>query len=177
MIALEFIVVLAFILLGARLGSSSARRWRRGAILGVTVSADQMPVDVITIIMAVIAAIATMQVVGGMDYLVRLAERFCGKTRNTSTSCIYCHVPDDNIYRHTAFSMIPVITEVAKRTISAVAPLSIAVPASQMAITARRFGRRGGILGDAGSRWSRLFAAAGNRDSGDVHCLYGHGGS
>lgn len=34
-----------------------------------------IPFDVIEIIMAVIAAIAAMQVAGGMDYLVSLAER------------------------------------------------------------------------------------------------------
>lgn len=145
MIALEFIVVLAFIFLGARLGSigigfAGGAGLLFLAILGVTVSADQMPVDVITIIMAVIAAIATMQVAGGMDYLVRLAERFLRrnpKHLNFLAPIVTYLMTIMAGTGHTAFSMIPVITEVAKENdIRPSRPLSIAVPASQMAITA-----------------------------------------
>ena len=41
----------------------------------IPVSYTHLPFDVIEIMMAVIAAIAAMQVAGGMDYLVSLAER------------------------------------------------------------------------------------------------------
>ncbi|MDD9205147.1 anaerobic C4-dicarboxylate transporter family protein, partial [Georgenia sp. 10Sc9-8] len=43
------------------------------APLGVT--PGDMPLDVTSIIMSVIIAIAAMQVAGGMDYLIDLAER------------------------------------------------------------------------------------------------------
>ena len=145
MIALEFIVVLAFIFLGARLGSigigfAGGAGLLALAILGVTISADQMPVDVITIIMAVIAAIATMQVAGGMEFLVRVAERILRKNPkqlNFLAPVITYLMTIMAGTGHTAFSMIPVITEVAKENdIRPSRPLSIAVPASQMAITA-----------------------------------------
>lgn len=145
MIALEFLIVLAFIFLGARLGSigigfAGGAGLLALAIVGVTVSADQMPVDVITIIMAVIAAIATMQVAGGMDYLVRVAERILRKNPrhlNFLAPIVTYLMTIMAGTGHTAFSMIPVITEVAKENdIRPSRPLSIAVPASQMAITA-----------------------------------------
>lgn len=66
------------IFLGARLGGI-AIGFAGGlgvlvlALLGVTPGA--VPLDVISIIMSVIAAIAAMQVAGGMDYLVDLADR------------------------------------------------------------------------------------------------------
>lgn len=145
MIVLEFLVVLAFIFLGARLGSigigfAGGAGLLALAILGVTISADQMPVDVITIIMAVIAAIATMQVAGGMDYLVRIAERILRRNPrhlNFLAPIVTYFMTIMAGTGHTAFSMIPVITEVAKENdMRPSRPLSIAVPASQMAITA-----------------------------------------
>lgn len=145
MIVLEFLVVLGFIFLGARLGSigigfAGGAGLLALAILGVTISADQMPVDVITIIMAVIAAIATMQVAGGMDYLVRVAERILRKNPkhlNFLAPIVTYLMTIMAGTGHTAFSMIPVITEVAKENdMRPSRPLSIAVPASQMAITA-----------------------------------------
>ena len=42
-----------------------------------------IPFDVISIIMSVIMAIAAMQVAGGMDYLVKLAEKSYAAIRNT----------------------------------------------------------------------------------------------
>lgn len=145
MIALEFLVVLAFIFLGARLGSIGIG-FAGGAglvvlaLLGVTVAASDMPVDVITIIMAVIAAIAAMQVAGGMDYLVRLADRLLRRNPKYLTFLAPVVTYFMTIMAgtgHTAFSMLPVITEVAKENdIRPSRPLSIAVVASQMAITA-----------------------------------------
>lgn len=145
MMLLQFLVVLAFIFLGARLGSigigfAGGAGLLVLAILGVTVASADMPVDVITIIMAVIAAIATMQVAGGMDYLVRFAERILRsnpKYLNFLAPIVTYFMTIMAGTGHTAFSMIPVITEVAKENdIRPSRPLSIAVPASQMAITA-----------------------------------------
>ena len=78
MIWIHLLVVLAAIFLGARLGGI-AIGFAGGlgvlalAVLGV--KPGDMPLEVISIIMAVICAIAAMQVAGGMDWLVDLAER------------------------------------------------------------------------------------------------------
>ena len=85
MIMLELFVVLLFIFLGARIGgigigfAGGAGVIALSFILGVPTSQTYIPVDVILIIMSVITAIAAMQVAGGMDWLVQLAENFLGK--------------------------------------------------------------------------------------------------
>ncbi|MBG0749284.1 Anaerobic C4-dicarboxylate transporter dcuA [Pectobacterium carotovorum subsp. carotovorum PCCS1] len=94
----------------------------------------------IEIIMAVIAAIAAMQVAGGMDYLVSLAEKLLRKHPKYVTFLAPLVTYFMTILAgtgHTAFSTLPVIAEVAKEQgIRPSRPLSIAVVASQIAITA-----------------------------------------
>ena len=108
------------------------------ALLGLT--PGDMPLDVISIIMAVICAIAAMQVAGGMDYLVDVAERILRrnpKHLNFLAPIITYLMTLMAGTGHTAFSTMPVITEVAKENdIRPSRPLSIAVVASQIAITA-----------------------------------------
>ena len=120
MIAVQFLVVLAAIFLGARLGGI-AIGFAGGlgvlvlAMLGVTPGA--MPLDVVSIIMSVIAAIAVMQVAGGMDYLVDLADRALRKNPkhlNFLAPLITYLMTIMAGTGHTAFSTMPVITEVAK---------------------------------------------------------------
>lgn len=143
MIALQLAVVLAAIFVGARLGGI-AIGFAGGlgvlvlALLGVSPGA--MPLDVISIIMSVIAAIAAMQVAGGMDYLVDLADRFLRRSPRHLTflaplvTYLMTFMAGTG---HTAFSTLPVITEVAKENnIRPSRPLSVAVVASQVAITA-----------------------------------------
>jgi anaerobic C4-dicarboxylate transporter DcuA len=90
--------------------------------------------------MAVIASIAAMQVAGGMDYLVSLAERMLRRHPKYITFLAPLVTWFMTILAgtgHTAFSTLPVITEVAKEQgIRPSRPLSIAVVASQIAITA-----------------------------------------
>ena len=140
----ELIVVLLFIFLGARLGSIGIG-FAGG--LGVLVLAlvfglkpGEIPIDVILIIMSVIAAIATMQVAGGLDYLVRLAERVLRSNPKYITFLAPLVTYTMTIFAGsglTAFSTLPVIAEVAKREgIRPSRPLSIATVASQIAITA-----------------------------------------
>ncbi|UNX53759.1 anaerobic C4-dicarboxylate transporter [Georgenia sp. TF02-10] len=143
MIVVEFLVVLGAIFLGARLGGI-AIGFAGGlgvlvlALLGVT--PGEMPFDVISIIMSVIAAIAAMQVAGGMDYLVNLAERILRSRPRYLTFLAPVVTYAMTVMAgtgHTAFSTMPVITEVAKESnLRPARPLSIAVVASQMAITA-----------------------------------------
>ncbi len=144
MIWVEFAIVLLFIYLGSRMGSIGIG-FAGGAgvlvlTLGLGMDPGSIPIGVILIIMAVITAIAAMQVAGGMDYLVYLAEKllrkhpkyitFLGPTV-TYTMTLLAGTG------HTAFSTLPVIAEVAKEQgVRPSRPLSISVVASQVAITA-----------------------------------------
>lgn len=143
MLAIEFIVVLGAIFIGARLGGIAIGFAGGLGVLVLTmlgVTPGNMPLDVISIIMAVIVAIAAMQVAGGMDYLVDLADRILRRNPkyiNFLAPAITYLMTIMAGTGHTAFSTIPVITEVAKENnIRPSRPLSIAVVASQIAITA-----------------------------------------
>ena len=78
MLAIEFIIVLLAIYLGARLGGIGigfAGGLGVLALAAIGVKPGSIPFDVISIIMAVIAAISAMQVAGGLDYLVQQTEK------------------------------------------------------------------------------------------------------
>lgn len=90
--------------------------------------------------MSVISCITAMQVAGGLDYLVYIAEKILRKhpKRITFLAPIVTYILTFFAGTgHTAFSTLPVIAEVAKEQgIRPSRPLSIAVVASQVAITA-----------------------------------------
>ncbi|WKD57667.1 Anaerobic C4-dicarboxylate transporter DcuA [Corynebacterium capitovis DSM 44611] len=145
LLALQIVILLGAIVLGARMGSIAIGfAGGLGVLLlgltGMKVTADDIPFDVIGIIMCVIAAISAMQLAGGMDYLVQLAERFL--RRNPSRVTLYAPIVTWLMTvlagtGHTAFSTLPVIVEVAKEgNVRPSRPLSVAVIASQMAIVA-----------------------------------------
>src|SRR5699024_9440179 len=121
MYIIELIIVLFAIYLGARLGGI-AIGFAGGfgvVLLGVLcqVPPGDIPIDVIQIIMSVIAAIAAMQVAGGMDYLVYLAEKLLRKHPKQITLLAPLVTYVMTILAgtgHTAFSTLPVIVEVAK---------------------------------------------------------------
>ncbi len=141
---LEIIVLLGAIFLGVRLGGMAiGYTGGLGVViltLGLGLKAGQVPWDVILIIASVIACITALQVSRGLDYLVQVAEKilranpkYINYLAPTVTYCLTLLAGTG----HTAFSMIPVIVEVAKgQKIRPAVPLSIAVPASQIAITA-----------------------------------------
>ncbi len=146
MVMVELFVVLLFIYLGARIGgigigfAGGAGVIALSLILGVPTSQSFIPVDVILIIMSVITAIAAMQVAGGLDWMVQVAEDFLRKHPERIT--FYAPIVTFLMTLlagtgHTAFSTLPVIAEVAKgQGVRPSRPLSIAVVASQIAITA-----------------------------------------
>ncbi|MBE3793723.1 anaerobic C4-dicarboxylate transporter [Vibrio parahaemolyticus] len=146
MVMVELFVVLLFIYLGARIGgigigfAGGAGVIALSLILGVPTSQAYIPVDVILIIMSVITAIAAMQVAGGLDWMVQVAEDFLRKHPERIT--FYAPIVTFLMTLmagtgHTAFSTLPVIAEVAKgQGVRPSRPLSIAVVASQIAITA-----------------------------------------
>ena len=144
MLILQIIVLLGAIFFGVRLGgigigyAGGIGVLVLGLLCGMTPGA--IPWDVILIIMSVIAAISAMQLAGGLDYLVQIAEnilRSNPKHINYLAPIVTYVLTIFAGTGHTAFSMIPVIVEVAKeQNIKPVCPLSIAVVSSQIAITA-----------------------------------------
>ena len=144
MVILQIIVLLGAIYIGVRLGGIGIG-YAGGAgvlVLGLCLGMKpgNIPWDVILIIASVIAAISAMQLAGGLDYLVQIAERILRsnpKYINYLAPIVTYVLTILAGTGHTAFSMIPVIVEVAKgQKIRPVVPLSIAVVSSQIAITA-----------------------------------------
>ncbi|MBS9435360.1 anaerobic C4-dicarboxylate transporter [Photorhabdus hainanensis] len=143
MLAVELIIVLLAIFLGARLGGIGIG-FAGG--LGVLVLAvigvkpGHIPFDVISIIMAVIAAISAMQVAGGLDYLVQQTEKLLRKNPKYITVLAPIVTYFLTLFAGTgniSLSALPVITEVAKEQgIKPCRPLSTAVVAAQIGITA-----------------------------------------
>ncbi|RXJ78355.1 anaerobic C4-dicarboxylate transporter [Arcobacter sp. F2176] len=144
MLVLEIAVVLGSIFLGARMGGIGIG-YAGG--LGVLVlclffglTPGSIPIDVILIIMSVIAAIAAMQVAGGLDYMVSIAEKVLRKNPKHITYLAPAVTYFMTLLAgtgHTAYSTLPVIAEVAKEQgIRPSRPLGVAVVASQIAITA-----------------------------------------
>ncbi len=144
MLILQIIVLLGAIFIGVRLGGIGIG-YAGGAgvlVLGLCLGMKpgNIPWDVILIITSVIAAISAMQLAGGLDCLVQIAERILRsnpKYINYLAPVVTYVLTIFAGTGHTAFSMIPVIVEVAKeQKIRPVCPLSIAVVSSQIAITA-----------------------------------------
>ena len=98
------------------------------------------PIDVMLMIAAVISAASCMQAAGGLDYMVKLAERIL--RRNPAHITILAPLVTYTFTflagtGHVAYSLLPVISEVALETkIRPERPLGIAVIASQQGITA-----------------------------------------
>ncbi len=144
LVILQIVVLLAAIYLGVRLGGMGiGYAGGLGVVilaLGLGMKPGGIPWDVILIIMSAIAAISAMQLAGGLDYLVRIAQRIL---RNNPKQINYLAPTVTYLLTlmagtgHTAYSIIPVIVEVAKgQNIKPSIPLSISVVASQIAITA-----------------------------------------
>ena len=144
MVILQIVVLLGAIFIGVRLGGIGIG-YAGGAgvlVLGLCLGMKpgNIPWDVILIIASVIAAISSMQLAGGLQYLVYIAEKILYKNPKYINYLAPIVTYVLTIFAgtgHTAFSMIPVIVEVAKgENIRPSVPLSIAVVASQIAITA-----------------------------------------
>ena len=145
MVILQFIVLLGGIYLGVKLGGMGVG-YAGGlgvvvlAILGMKVDMKDIPIDVILIIASVISAITALQVAGGLDYLVQVASKILRKNPkqiNFLAPIVTYLLTILAGTGHTAFSMIPVIVEVAKtQNIKPSAPLALSVVSSQVAITA-----------------------------------------
>jgi anaerobic C4-dicarboxylate transporter DcuB len=140
----QFILVLGAILLGIRRGGVAL-----GLIggLGVAVLAlgfratpSEPPIAVMLIILAVVTASATLQVAGGLDYLVQLAE----KLLRAHPKYVTILAPLCTFFLtmavgtgHAVYALLPVIADVSLRTKNRPErPMAIASVAAQMGITA-----------------------------------------
>ena len=144
MLFLQFIVVLGAIIIGARLGGIGL-----GVMGGIGLAIltfvfglqpTAPPIDVMLMIAAVISAAACMQAAGGLDYMVKIAERIL-RNHPSQVTILSPLVTYTFTFLagtgHIAYSVLPVIAEVARETkIRPERPLGIAVIASQQAITA-----------------------------------------
>ena len=141
---LQLLIVLIAIIIGARLGGIGL-----GVMGGVGLAIlvfvfglqpTAPPIDVMLMIVAVISAASCMQAAGGLDYMVKLAEKVLRKNPSQVTilspivTYLFTFIAGTG---HVAYSVLPVIAEVARETkIRPERPLGIAVIASQQAITA-----------------------------------------
>ena len=144
MLFLQFIVVLGAIIIGARLGGIGLGVMGGLGLAVLTfvfgLQPTSPPIDVMLMIAAVISAAACMQAAGGLDYMVKIAERILRNHPSQVTilspfvTYIFTFLAGTG---HIAYSVLPVIAEVARETkIRPERPLGIAVIASQQAITA-----------------------------------------
>ena len=141
---LQLLFVLIAIIIGARLGGIGL-----GVLGGLGLAVltfvfglepTSPPIDVMLMIVAVIAAASCMQTAGGLDLMVKWAEKLLRKNPSKITilsplvTYIFTFIAGTG---HVAYSVLPVIAEVATETkIRPERPLGIAVIASQQAITA-----------------------------------------
>ncbi len=142
MFLIEFLVVLACILIGARIGGIGLGIMGGFGLAILTfvfgLQPTSPPIDVMLMIMAVVAAAACMQAAGGLDYLVHLAEKLLRKQPRyinfmaPLVTYVFTMLAGTG---HVAYSVLPIIAEVSRRTgIRPERPMSVAVIASQFAI-------------------------------------------
>lgn len=146
MVILQVIVLFGGIFLGIKIGGMGVGyAGGLGVIimtlfLGMDTKMSYIPIDVILIIASVISAITALQVAGGLDYLVQVTEKFIRKHPKQINYIAPIAAYLLTILAgtgHTAYSIIPVIVEVAKsQNIKPSAPLALSVVSSQVAITA-----------------------------------------
>jgi len=143
MIWIEFLILIGMILIGSQMkGIGLGVMGMLGLLIFILVfkmKPTDPPLDVMLIIMAIVTTAATLQASGGLDYLVRLAERIIRSNPSNITFiapftvyflCLFAGTA------HIVYSLLPIIAEVsAKKRIRPERPLSISVIASHVALT------------------------------------------
>lgn len=141
---LHLLFVLLAIIVGARVGGIGLGVFGGLGLAVLTfvfgLEPTTPPIDVMLMIVAVIAAAGCMQAAGGLDLMVKWAEKILRRhpQRITLLSPLVTYLFTFFAGTgHVAYSVLPVIAEVARETgIRPERPMGIAVIASQQAITA-----------------------------------------
>ena len=137
-------VVLAAIWMGSRYSGVGLGLWGAVGLLvlvvGFGVAPTSPPIDVMLIILAVIMAASVMDAAGGIDFLVRIAERIIRANPKyvtivaPLTTWSFTFVAGTG---HIVYPLLPVIYETAHQSgIRPERPMAVATIASQQAITA-----------------------------------------
>ncbi len=143
-IVLQFVVVLAAIWMGARYSGVGLGLWGAVGLLVLVVAfgvnPTSPPIDVMLIILAVIMAASVMDAAGGIDFLVRIAERIIRANPKyvtivaPLTTWTFTFLAGTG---HIVYPLLPVIYETAHQSgIRPERPMAVATIASQQAITA-----------------------------------------
>ena len=136
-------VVLAMIFIGAKVGGIGLGIY---GMVGVFVlvfvfglEPGSVPVDVMLIIVSVITASASLQAAGGLDYMVKVAERFLKKHPSRITffaplvTWLFTLLAGT---AHTCYALLPIISEIAhKAKVRPERPLSIATISASLGCT------------------------------------------
>ena len=141
---LQLLFVLLAIIVGARVGGIGLGVFGGLGLAVLTfifgLEPTTPPIDVMLMIVAVIAAAGCMQAAGGLDLMVKWAEKILRRRPQRITllsplvTYLFTFFAGTG---HVAYSVLPVIAEVARETgIRPERPMGIAVIASQQAITA-----------------------------------------
>src|SRR5215510_4945279 len=146
-LVLEFAVLIGALLMGARAGGISLGLWGAVGLLvlvvGFGIPPGAIPGEVIIIVLTVIMAASAMEVAGGIDFLVRTAERIIRRNPKQITlvaPLVTYGFTFASGTGHIVYPLLPVIYEVAHESgIRPERPMAIATIASQQAITASPF--------------------------------------
>jgi len=141
---LEILVILGALAMGARSGGVGLGLWGAVGLLvlvvGFGIAPGQIPGDVLLIVLTVIMAASAMEVAGGIDFLVRVAEKIIRKNPKHVTivaplvTYAFTFAAGTG---HIVYPLLPVIFEVAHESgIRPERPMAVATIASQQAITA-----------------------------------------
>lgn len=143
MVLLQFIVLIAFILLGARLGGIGIGFAGGAGVLALGLTGAKpgdLPMMVIVFIMVVIYAASAMQAAGGVQYLVDLTERFLRahpKHLNVLAPLVTYVLTLMASTGQVSFATMPVIVEVAKENnLKPTRALSVGVAGSLLGVIA-----------------------------------------
>lgn len=143
-IILEILVILGALAMGARSGGVGLGLWGAVGLLvlvvGFQIPPGSIPGDVLLIVLTVIMAASAMEVAGGIDFLVRVAEKIIRKNPKHVTIVAPLVTYGFTFAAgtgHIVYPLLPVIFEVAHENgIRPERPMAIATIASQQAITA-----------------------------------------
>src|SRR5262245_55640704 len=141
---LEFLVILGALAMGARTGGVGLGLWGAVGLLvlvaGFGIAPAALPGDVLLIVLTVIMAASAMEVAGGIDFLVRVAEKIIRKNPKQVTIVAPLVTYGFTFAAgtgHIVYPLLPGIYEVAHEGgMRHERPVAVATIASQQAITA-----------------------------------------